>query len=907
MTDVVHPPEATGGWLDVFERDVLLTTGRSVRIRPARPGDVKGLGQFYATLSVESRSSRFFGFRPAIPERELVATTVQDPAHHVALVALEASEIIGAADYYEVGDDEAEIAVAVADRYHHEGVGTLLVEDLASIARASGFRRLVAQTLPSNTKMRSVFANVGLLCRQWFDDGVVEVQLDLTDEHLLQDDADLRDWKATVASLRPIVSPTHVVVIGASRRDGPGRRILGHLEETFTGRISVVHPTAASVGLTPAVRSLAELDSVPELAIVAVPAPHVQAVIEECGAAGIAAAVVIASGFAETGPLGARLETEVLASARRHGMRIVGPNCLGVVATGVGLNATFATQQFRAGGIAIGAQSGGVGIAIAAEAEHRRAGISAFVSMGNKADVSGNDLLRLWADDDRTSVILLYLESFGNAQRFARVARAVSRRKPVVALFGGRSVAGSRGTRSHTAALATDDAAVDALFEHTGVIRANGLEELMDTGILLDSQPAPAGTRTVLVGNAGGPLVLAADAADQAGLDLPELSPELQGRIRSIVPDAAATANPVDLSAQATPEQVAAVVDAVASSGEADTCVAVIVEIDDVTAMIVDALGRVAGDITLALAYLGGEPGESRVPAFPSPERVMRAVSLATRRATWLRVAADDDVTGAPGPDDATTFAAARRTVRGALDGRDDSTANTWLAPGTAFDVLASVGVPVAPWRIAMSPGESAAAFRQLGGECVIKAIVDDLVHKSDEGAVVVGIESPEQARSTHRALARRFGSRFRGAIVQSRARPGVELLVGAIRDPQFGPLVVVAAGGVNAEVLDDRAVLIAPVTIAGATRAIERLRIAPLLHGYRNRPPVPVPKIAELVARIGRLVAVVPEIDQLDLNPVIVDSFGCVAVDARVAVKHVSSPATPLRGLRPGRGASAP
>jgi acyl-CoA synthetase (NDP forming) len=435
------------------------------------------------------------------------------------------------------------------------------------------------------------------------------------------------------------------------------------------------------------------------------------------------------------------------------------------------------------------------------------------------------------------------------------------------------------------------------------VARAEGLEELMDTGMLLDAQPAPAGSRTVLVGNAGGPLVLAADAADRAGLELPELSMPLQERIRAIVPGAAAAANPVDLSAEATPEQIVAVVDAIASSGETDACVAVVVEIDDRSATVATALERVASNATLALAYLGGDVAESRVPTFPSPERVVRALALAARRAAWLRLAAaDDDATGARPSIDATSFTVARRTVRAALEGAAPARQSTWLNPGAALDLMASVGVPVAPFRTVTSAGQCAAAFRQIGGSCVIKAVVDGVVHKSDEGAVVVGIDSAEQSRITYRAMARRFGERFRGALVQARVRPAVELLIGAVRDPQFGPLVVVAAGGVDAEILDDRAVMIAPVNLGAATRAIEGLRMAPLLHGYRNRPPKPVPKIAELVARIGRLVATVPEIDQIDLNPVIVDSAGCVAVDAMVAVAAVAHPAVPLRGLRSGQ-----
>ena len=407
-----------------------------------------------------------------------------------------------------------------------------------------------------------------------------------------------------------------------------------------------MHATADVVGGIDAVATLDELDEVPDLAVIAVPAPSVADVVARCGTAGVPSAVVVSAGFAELGAEGARMQDQVLAAARGHGMRIVGPNCLGVVATACGLNATFTSQVFVPGGIAIASQSGGVGIAIAAEAQRRHAGISSFVSMGNKIDVSGNDLLRLWADDEQTNVVLLYLESFGDPVRFARVARAVSQRKPVVALKSGRTAAGRRGAVAHTAAIAADGVVVDALLAHTGVLRAGTLEELIDVGLLLDRQPPPAGRRVALIGNAGGPLVLGADAADAAGLDVALLSPRLQDEIASLVPTAASTANPVDLGSTVTPDRLAAVVQAVGGSGEVDACVVVCVDVegrdrlDDVGSLV--AAVELDG-VPVALSLIGADvSGSGSLPVFPTPERAAVAVAMAAGRAEWLASIAAD-------------------------------------------------------------------------------------------------------------------------------------------------------------------------------------------------------------------------------------------------------------------------
>jgi acyl-CoA synthetase (NDP forming)/RimJ/RimL family protein N-acetyltransferase len=901
--------------LAALERDVVLATGRTVRVRAVRASDVAGLRSFYDHLSEKSSYYRWFGLRPAIPDEEMSRSALQDVRGHVALIAESGSEVIGIAEYFgRPGGEEAELGLAVADEHQHEGVATILLEDLAVVARAAGLRRLVAVVLPANTAMTAVFRTVGLVNRAWFDGGVIRVELDLTTDDLLQDHADLRDWNAVVRSLQPVVRPRHVVVIGASRRaSSPGRRILAKLAATFAGKVSVVHPSGERIAGVESVRSLVDLSAdVPDLAVVAVPAAAVVSVVDECGRIGIPAAVIISAGFAERDSDGTTGQDDLLAAARRHGMRIIGPNCLGVVSTSVGLDATFSDLEFRPGGIAIATQSGGVGLVVAAEAARREVGISSFVSMGNKADVSGNDLLRLWADDEASRVILLYLESFGDPVRFARVARAVSRRKPVIALKSGRSAPGRRGARSHTAAIASDDAAVDALFRHTGVLRANSLEELIDAGLLLERQPTPAGKRVAVVGNAGGPLILGADAADAAGLEVPELSAALQTRLAELEPTAAAVANPVDLSATVAPDRLAAVVEAVASSSEVDACIVVWVDVDGRASDVEGALAHLDDvGVTLAMSRMGGgtsagviATAESHVPRFPSPERAAVAVGLAARRGAWLSSIEADDA--APGDEDlADALAVARRIVRQHDEGADatpplsDRTGHRWVSPSAAFETLAVVGVPIAPWQYVRSGAECQRAAKVVGTPCVIKADVTEVLHKTDAGAVVMDVDSPEEASGVYTSFEDRFGDRLVGALVQAQAGRGIELLVGATRSAGTGPVIVVGAGGIEAELRNDNAVLAAPATIGEIRRAVEGLRLAPLFHGFRGRPEVSVDPVIEAIHRVSLLVAAAPEIVELDVNPLIVDASGCLAVDARMAIDDSARPIRPLRGLR--------
>lgn len=882
-----------------FDRDVLLSTGRAVRIRPSSSNDLDALHRFYDELSDRSTYLRFFGTRPHRDDAELHPPGGQDVDDHVVLLALDAGQIVGVGEYRRVLDlPEVDVAFAVADSHQHQGIGTVLLEDLAMIARAAGFQRLVAETLAANAAMMLVFRTVGLVHRSWYEQGQIHVELDLAGDELLQDESDGRDWTAAVASLGPLLAPSHVVVIGAGRNPtSPGRVILANLVASFQGRVSVVHPSEAEIGGCRAVAAVGELDGAPDLAVIAVPAAGVLGVIEECGRAGIAAAVVISAGFAEGADDdgvaaldGVERERLLIDTARRYGMRIVGPNCLGVVSSAASLNATFMRQALAPGSIAIASQSGGIGIVLATEAAQRHLGVSAFVSLGNKVDVSGNDVLRYWADDPATAVALMYMESIGDPRRFARIARSVSKRLPIVALKSGRSEAGQRGARSHTAALATDEASVEALFAHTGVLRANTLDQLLDIGALLAAQPAPKGRRVALVGNAGGPLILAADAASANGLQVVELSEPLQARIRAIVPDAAATSNPVDLLATATTDASLAVIAEIAASGEIDACALVVVSLDgEQPSGPPQRFEWEHATVPGVAVLLGGLTATGSMPQFPTPERAMDALGRAAERGEWLSFVAEERVS-VEGVDLLDLRHRARLVTP--ADGSP-----RWVPPTETFGLLEAAGIPIAPWAIGRGAAECAEHAERIGFPCALKADVEGVLHKVDAGAVVLGVASAAEVEEVVTDFERRFGAGLRHVFVQRMADPGVEMLIGAVRDPSVGPLVVVGSGGTQAELIGDRAVLLAPVSEQRARWAIQRLRMYPLLTGFRGAPVVPISPLVEIIRRIGLLVAAVPEISELDLNPAIAGPDGCVVVDARIAVAH--QPQQPLRALR--------
>lgn len=883
-----------------FARDVLLATGTSIRVRPSEPADTPAMQEFYDALSDRSAYFRFFGLRPARLDGLLHPADGQDVGHRVVLLALLAGAVIGIGEYCRVpGRDEVEAAFAVADRHQHEGIATVLVEDLAMIATEAGFAKLVAETLATNDAMLDVFRAVGLRHHSSYESGQVHVELTLAGESLLEDRSDSRDWRAAVASLTPVLAPSHVAVFGGDRDDrgpSPAATIVAGLVGRFPGRVSVIGPAAGPVAGAPTARTLADLDATPDLAVVVVPRAAAVGVIDECGRAGVKAAVVIAAGPDETGSDDVDHERRLLERARRYGMRLVGPASLGVMSAGSGLDATVLRHRLRPGDVAIASQSAAVGVIVADQAAARDLGIAHFVSLGAKVDISGNDLLRYWCDDTATAVVLIYMESIGDPRRFARVARAVARRKPVVALKSGRS-APSDPAPSRVAALAGGDAAVDALFAHTGVVRATSIDQLLDAGVLLRAGAAPRGRRVAVVGNAGGALVHAADAARARGLAVVALSPALRATLAGLVPGAETTANPVRLPAAVAGTTVGRLAGEIGRSGEVDACVVLHVDLaggDEPEPLHLD-VPDVA--VPAVVAALGGSVVTGTMPCLPTAERAIDAVALAARRGEWLAATADD-AAGVELDDVVSLRHAARQVLpRPLAPGPSPGPGRRrWLAPSTARALLQAVGVPLAPWRTARSAAQASRAARAVGFPCLGTAVLAEPA--PEEPAAVTGVVgSGAAARRAYDDLAARYGSRLDHVVFQQQAQAGVELLIGGVRDDALGPLVVVAAGGADAEVLADRRVVLAPLTAREAAAAVRALRTFPLFAGLRGRPEVPVAPVAAVLERVGLLLTALPEVAEVDLQPTVATPTGCVVSGARVAVSP--APLGPLRALR--------
>jgi acyl-CoA synthetase (NDP forming) len=575
-------------------------------------------------------------------------------------------------------------------------------------------------------------------------------------------------------------------------------------------------------------------------------------------------------------------------------MRIVGPNCMGVVNTQaeVSMNATFAPVAPLPGRVAFCSQSGALGIAALELSSRLGLGISSFVSVGNKADVSSNDLLQYWEDDPATDVVLLYLESFGNPGKFSRIARRVSGRKPIVAVKSGRSRAGSRGASSHTAALASPDLAVDALFRQTGVIRVDTMEQLFDTAEVLAHQPLPPGRRVAIVGNSGGPGVLAADACDAAGLEVPELSPATQEALRGCLPAAAGVRNPVDMMAGASAATYEEALRVVLADSDVDAVIVVftptlVTGVDDVARAIATVTAEPWGKPVVAnLVGIEGIPdalrtdgaeGGGRMPSFPFPETAARALARAAWYAEWRHRPA-----GAVPKLEGIDIRAARRPVEDALTARPEG---GWMEPMAAGELLAAFGIPVAPLVPVASAADASAVAAGIVGPVALKA--GGVLHKTDVGGVHLGLATPEAAAAAYVEMAARLGGAMSGGFVQAMAAPGVETIAGVVRDPAFGALIVFGVGGVTTELLGDRALGVAPLTDRDAADMVRSLRSSALLSGYRGSPPVDMGALEDLLLRLSVLGEQLPEVVEMDLNPVIAGPSGIHTVDWRIRVAH--------------------
>jgi acyl-CoA synthetase (NDP forming)/RimJ/RimL family protein N-acetyltransferase len=887
----------------------LLSDGSTVEIRPARPQDADDIRQMHQQMSPDNAYFRFFSFSPQAPDREAQRLARPEGPDHAALLARLDGKLIGVASYeptHRAGI--AEIAFAVSDEMHGRGVATLLLEHLVSLARQRRLTAFAAETLPENLAMQRVFADAGLPVERQFADGVIELTMPLPGHH---DGGRLdhylaavagRASTADVASLRHLLQPASVAVIGAGRRRGSvGREILHNIVAAgFAGPVYPVNPGGRSMEGLACLASAADLPLGVDLAVIAVPPPAVTAVAAECGTRGVHALIVITASLGGSG-------ADLLAICRRYGMRLVGPNCFGVASSAAQLNATFATAMPAVGTAGLVVQSGGVGIALLEHLGRLGIGISSFASVGDKYDVSSNDMLNWWEQDGQTKLAVLYVESFGSPRGFARTARRVGRQMPVLTVIGGRSAAGQRAAASHTAASATPVVTQEALFGQAGIIATHSLGELVDAAALLASQPLPAGRRVAIVSNAGGAGVLAADACGDSGLTVAVLDVRTQRHLAGLLPVGAAVSGPVDTTPSVSRDTFRACLEVVAADDSVDALLVLGVPtaIADLSAAILAAqVGKPMAAVLLdrpeAVSLLSRPPGEcgglaaatgQRLPVYGYPENAARALSHAASYREW-RDSQHGQVPELPDVDSA----GARALVAAFLT---DQPGGGWLATADAVSLLRSYRIPMVETRQVSDQAGAVAVDAELGGHVVLKADVAGLVHKSDAGAVKLDLRTSEEVARAYAELTGAFGPTLRRVLVQPMLAGGVETLVGVVQEPVFGPLVVFGLGGVAADVLGDHAARLAPLTDVDAEEMIRGVRAAPLLFGHRGAPAVDTAALADLLLRVSRLADDLPEVAELDLNPVIARPDGAHAVDIRIRI----APATPrdpfLRQLR--------
>jgi acyl-CoA synthetase (NDP forming)/RimJ/RimL family protein N-acetyltransferase len=888
----------------------LLADGSTVAIRHARPRDAADVRQMHEELSPSNSYFRFFSNSPLAPEREAQRLCRPEDDEHAALLVRLDGRLVGVASHELMGKPGvAEIAFAVSDEMHGRGIATLLLEHLVSIARQLRLTAFAAETLPDNLAMQRVFADAGLAVERHFADGVIELVMPLPGhdgnqlDHYLDAVAG-RASRADVASLRHLLLPDSVAVIGAGRRRGSvGREILHNIvADGFPGRIYAVNPRGQSMeGLT-CLASAADLPLGIDLAVIAVPPAEVPAVAAACGRRSVRALIVITASLGGGG-------ADLLAICRRYGMRLVGPNCFGVASTPAHLNATFAARAPAPGVAGLVMQSGGVGIALLEHLRRLGIGVTSFASVGDKYDVSSNDMLTWWEQDERTKLAVLYVESYGNPRAFARTARRVGRKLPVLTVVGGRSAAGQRAAASHTAASATALVTQEALFGQAGIIATHSLGELIEATAFLSCQPLPAGRRVAIVSNAGGAGVLAADACGDAGLTVATLAPATQRRLARLLPAGAAVAGPVDASATVSVRALRECLEIVAADDGVDAVLAIGVPtaVADLSGAILSAhpdkpvaaaLLNQAAAVSLVPMADSAASGEApverptpRVPVYSYPESAVTALAHAVRYREWrdaqpghVPELADSDATGA------------RALISEFLRANPDG---GWLAAGDAAALLASYRIPMVTTRTGTSLDEVVKAAADLGGHVVLKAEAPGLVHKTDAGAVKLDLRTSAEIVDAYAELDAAFGPRLSRVLVQPMLVGGVETIVGVVQEPVFGPLVVFGLGGIATEVLDDHTARLAPLTDTDAAEMIGGVRAAPLLLGRRGSPAVDTAALADLLLRVSRLADDLPEVAELDLNPVIARPNGAHIVDVRVRI----APAAPrdpfLRQLR--------
>lgn len=868
-----------------WAQDVVLTDGSTVHVRPIERSDGAGLLAFHGRQSRESVYFRYFSPRPHLTDDDIRHLTTVDGIDRMAFVAERDDEILGVARYDRYPDRPvAEVAFFTDDRMSGKGIATLLLEYLAAYGREIGISRFEATVLPSNRRMVRVFQAAGYGASSAYSDGVIEVTFDIEPSEEASRAMAERARRAERQSVVRLLEPRAVAVVGAGRNPkGIGHRVLRSLlGAPFHGPVYPVHPEAKAVAGVKAFRSVAELPDEIDVAVVCVPAPEAGKVIEDCGRARVAAAIVISAGFAETGPAGTELQDELLATARRFGVRILGPNCLGVINTDpdIRFRATFADIVPNPGRVGLLSQSGTLGAVILGHARQAGLGISSFVAVGNKADLSGNDMLLYWLDDDRTDVVLLYLESFGNPRRFGRNVRQVAARKPVFAVRTG-AVLDSLVAGEHAEGW-LDDATIDALLRQTGVVRVPTVTSLLNAAIVAENQPVPGGNGVAVVGNSGGSASMAADACVNAGLRMVALSEETLAAVDGLRLHGRRTTNPVDLAFDATPDDYEAVLDAVLVDPEVDVALVVHAPYDpgepDLVASALDQVAAQHPTSTIVSCIYGQQTTvtDGGVPMFAFPDDAAYALGWLARYGVWRAGERSGEVLACPSAGD----------VEGLVQRLLAEDDRIELEPEAARALLRAGGVDVVPIDVIRSPGELDQL--ELDGPVALKAEAHHVGAHTQRRGVALDLHDHDDVVSAAATIVEGMGDDAWPMLVQPMVEPGNDVRVSVGTHPVVGPVVRVGpGGGAGRFAPSPRRVL--PLTDRGADELVTESGLDDVLDADARR------HVVDLVRRLCAIVDAAPEVTELTLDPVIVRPDGADVIEVRATLAEVGVDDVPL------------
>jgi acetyltransferase len=891
-----------------YETEVVLTDGSAMVLRPIKTDDVKSWLAFLSRLGTDSRYLWLHNIPTQMAPEDALRFCTVDYKNVFALVGeiitQQQKEIVAVGRYYRLPKkNSAETVIVIEDAYRRKGIGTSLLECLVNAARDNGISYFEADVSAKSEDIMALLKGYGFHVARQLEANAYHVAFPIAPTQNVMRKEEERERVATIASIRHLLCPQSVALIGASRYPGTIGYLMLRciLQGGYTGTVYPVNPNVSSVMSVKTYPSVLDIPDEVDLAVIAVPAKLVAKVADECGQKGVHTLIVISDGFREVGPEGAAREKELRDIALGHGLRVAGPNCMGILNTDskISLNSTFSPVFPPSGNVAFLSQSGAMGLTILEYAKNLNLGVSTFVSVGNRVDISPNDLLEYWEEDKATAVILLYLESFGNPRKFAQIARRVSAKKPIVVVKGGSTAAGSRAAASHTGSMATSDISTDVLFHHAGVLRVNTMEELFDVASLLSNQPLPSGRRLAILTNGGGPGIIAADASARHGLVLTPFSPETVTKLKSVIKRDIVINNPLDTTAGATAEEFRDILQVLAGETDLDAVLAIFIPpIVSNQAASEDAIRSVAPlfwkqQKPLLACFLGERGSTAKlgshghfVPCYPFPEEAVAALARAVEYAENRR-----KPIGEIPKFQGIQRGKAHRIIKHAM--MTSSQRPFWLGAAETYELLDCYGIRLAPMSIARTSAEAADCAAKMGFPVVVKLVSATITHKTDVGGVVIGLRSKNEVKrafETIRGRLTKLGRQdeMQGVMVQRMVAGGIETIVGVTQDPSFGPLMMFGSGGIYAELMKDIAIRLPPLTDLDAKEMVKSIKMAKILEGYRDTPAGDTDAVEELLLRLSAMVEDIHQISELDFNPVKVmpKGEGYWVVDARIMLK---------------------